>query len=90
MTPSGTVLLFRFLICASRTQGELKKTEAEIPPAQVNLWTSYQPKTTLQGQLTVIIRYFLEGNATRPSPSTVFLQSFAIFNLYLAPYAQTY
>ena len=29
MTPSGTVLLFGFLICAS--QGEVEKTEAEIP-----------------------------------------------------------
>ena len=37
MTPSGTVLLFGFLICASR---EVEKTEAEIPPAQDNVWTN--------------------------------------------------
>ena len=50
----------------------------------------YQSKTSLLDQLTVICKYFLEGHATRPCPSTAFLRSLAGFNLGLAPYAQTY
>ena len=50
----------------------------------------YQSKTSLYDQLTLTYKYFLEGHATRPSPSTALLRSLAGFNLGLAPYAQTY
>ena len=42
MTLSDIALLFGFFICASQSQGEMKKkTEAETLHRQVNLWTNH-------------------------------------------------